>query len=64
MQGKKGAVVFLPDIEYKSWMNKNKELLQEALNTKNISTAWLAKGRNKDFLIRYFDECGYKIVIS
>lgn len=64
MQNKKGGIIFLPDIEYRSWKNKNEELLQTAIKTKNIPTAWLNKNNNKAFLIRYFDECGYKIIID
>ena len=46
MNGKGGNVIFMPDIEYKAWVNGNKELLEEILNTGKVSTLWLAKGRN------------------
>jgi hypothetical protein len=59
-----GNVIFMPDIEYRSWVNRNKELLDDIINTGKVSTLWLAKGNNKSFLIRYFKECGYTITID
>lgn len=59
-----GNVVFMPDIEYKSWVNRNKELLDDIIKTGKVSTLWLAKGNNKTFLVRYFKECGYTITID
>ena len=59
-----GNVIFMPDIEYKSWVNRNKELLDDIIKTGKVSTMWLAKGNNKSFLIRYFKECGYTISID
>ena len=59
-----GNVIFMPDIEYKSWVNRNKELLEEITKTGKVSTLWLAKGNNKSFLVRYFKECGYTITID
>ena len=59
-----GNVVFMPDIEYKSWVNRNKELLEDITKTGKVSTLWLSKGNNKSFLIRYFKECGYSITID
>ena len=59
-----GNVVFMPDIEYKSWVNRNKELLDDIIRTGKVSTMWLAKGNNKSFLVRYFKECGYTITID
>ena len=59
-----GNVIFMPDIEYKSWVNRNKELLEEITKTGKVSTLWLAKGNNKNFLVRYFKECGYTITID
>mgnify|MGYP003408425577 FL=1 len=59
-----GNVVFMPDIEYKSWVNRNKELLDDIIKTGKVSTMWLAKGNNKSFLVRYFKECGYTITID
>lgn len=59
-----GNVVFMPDIEYKSWVNRNKELLEEITSTGRVSTLWLRKDNNKSFLIRYFKECGYSISID
>ncbi len=64
MENKGGRIVFMPDIEYRSWVNKNKELIEEILKTKQVSTLWLSKGENKKFLVRYFDECGYSISID
>ncbi len=64
MSQKGGNVVFMPDIEYKSWVNRNKELLTEILNTGKVSTAWLAKDKNKSFLVRYFKEYGYTITLD
>ena len=64
MNEKGGNVIFMPDIEYKSWVNVNKELLEEILSTGKVSTLWLAKERNKAFLIRYFKECGYTITLD
>ena len=62
---KKGAgVIFMPDIEYKSWVNRNKALLDEIIKTGKVSTQWLQKGSNKAFLVRYFKECGYSITIG
>jgi hypothetical protein len=54
----------MPDIEYKSWVNRNKELLDDIIKTGKVSTMWLAKGNNKSFLVRYFKECGYTITID
>ena len=59
-----GNVIFMPDIEYKSWVNRNKELLDDIIKTGKVSTLWLAKGNNKSFLVRYFKECGYSITID
>lgn len=59
-----GNIVFMPDIEYKAWVNRNKELLDEIIETGKVSTVWLNKGNNKSFLIRYFKECGYTISIG
>lgn len=64
MSEKGGNIIFMPDIEYKSWVNRNKELLSEILSTGKVSTLWLAKGSNKAFLVRYFKECGYTITLD
>ena len=64
MDNKGGRIVFMPDIEYRSWVNKNKELLEEIIETNKVSTVWLNKGQNKKFLVRYFGECGYTISID
>ncbi len=64
MDKKGGNVIFMPDIEYKSWVNRNKELLKEIISTGKVSTLWLNKGSNKAFLVRYFRECGYSISID
>ena len=64
MSEKGGNVIFMPDIEYKSWVNRNRELLEEILKTGKVSTLWLAKDRNKSFLVRYFKECGYTITLD
>ncbi|MGN1417960.1 MAG: hypothetical protein ACI4W6_01375 [Acutalibacteraceae bacterium] len=64
MENKGGRLVFMPDIEYRAWVNKNKELLEEIIKTKQVSTLWLKKDQNKKFLIRYFSECGYTISIE
>lgn len=59
-----GNVIFMPDIEYKSWVNRNKDLLDDIIKTGKVSTLWLNKGNNKSFLVRYFKECGYSITID
>ena len=64
MSEKGGNVIFMPDIEYKSWVNGNRELLEEILRTGKVSTLWLSKGRNKSFLMRYFKECGYTVTLD
>lgn len=64
MNKKSGNVIFMPDIEYKSWVNRNKDLLEEITKTGKVSTLWLNKGSNKTFLVRYFRECGYSISID
>ena len=64
MAERSGNIIFMPDIEYKSWVNRNKELLDDIIKTGKVSTLWLAKGNNKSFLIRYFKECGYSISID
>ena len=51
MDKKGGNVIFMPDIEYKSWVNRNKELLSEITKTGKVSTLWLQKGSNKAFLV-------------
>ena len=48
-----GNVIFMPDIEYKSWVNRNKDLLDDIIKTGKVSTLWLNKGNNKSFLVRY-----------
>ena len=64
MENKGGRLVFMPDIEYKAWVNRNRKLLDEIIKTKPVSTAWLRQGENKSFLVRYFGECGYNITIE
>lgn len=59
-----GNVIFMPDIEYKSWVNRNKDLLDDIIKTGKVSTLWLNKGNNKSFLVRYFKECGYSITVD
>jgi len=59
-----GRIVFMPDIEYRAWCNKNRKLLDDIIKTGQVSTAWLNKGQNKSFLVRYFEECGYNITID
>lgn len=59
-----GRLIFMPDIEYRSWVNKNRDLLEEIIKSGKVSTAWLARGENKKFLVRYFEECGYSITID
>lgn len=61
---KNGRVVFMPDIEYRAWVNRNKELLNDIIRTNQVSTLWLRKDQNKKFLVRYFNECGYSIQID
>lgn len=64
MPSEKGGIIFLPDIEYRGWKNKNEEILKTALETKQIPTVWMQRGKNKEFLKRYFEECGYQIIID
>lgn len=64
MEQKCGRIVFMPDIEYRAWVNRNKELLEEIVKSGRVSTDWLAKGENKKFLVRYFKDCGYSITID
>lgn len=64
MENKGGRVVFMPDIEYRAWVNRNKDLLETIVQSKQVSTAWLRAGQNKSFLVRYFKECGYTISID
>ena len=64
MENKGGRLVFMPDIEYKAWVNKNEKLLDEIVKTNQVSTAWLKKDQNKKFLVRWFGECGYTITID
>ena len=64
MEGKGGNVVFLPDVEYRAWVNRNKDFLNELMKSNQVSTAWLNKGQNKAFLVRYFEERGYTITID
>ena len=64
MENKGGRVVFMPDIEYRAWVNRNKDKLEHIIATKEVSTAWLRSGQNKSFLVRYFKECGYTITID
>ncbi len=56
-----GNIIFLPDIEYRAWVNENKKLLEEILNTGKVPTLWLSKKENKKFLVRYLEERGYTI---
>ena len=64
MDKKGGNVIFMPDIEYRSWVNRNSDLLSEIQKTGKVSTLWLSKGSNKDFLTRYFNELGYNISLD
>ena len=64
VENKNGRVVFMPDIEYKAWVNKNKEILAEIVESGRVVTAWLRIGQNKKFLVRYFHERGYTINIE
>lgn len=60
-EGNKGRVVFMPDIEYKAWCNRNAKLIDEIIKKGQVSTAWLNTEPNKKFLIRRLAELGYKI---
>ena len=64
MEKRSGNVIFMPDIEYRAWVNDNRTLLEEILKTGKVSTLWLAKDNNKAHLVRYFKECGYVITID
>ena len=64
MEKRSGNVIFMPDIEYRAWVNDNRTLLEEILKTGKVSTLWLSKGNNKAHLVRYFKECGYVITID
>lgn len=64
MEKRSGNVIFMPDIEYRAWVNDNRTLLEEILKTGKVSTLWLAKDNNKSHLVRYFKECGYVITID
>jgi ferredoxin len=64
MDNKGGRVVFMPDIEYRAWVNRNRDMLEQIVKDKQVSTVWLRRGQNKAFLIRYFEECGYTITID
>ncbi len=64
MDKKGGNVIFMPDIEYRSWVNRNSNLLCEIQKTGKVSTLWLNKDSNKDFLTRYFKELGYNISLD
>ena len=64
MERRSGNVIFMPDIEYRAWVNDNRTLLEEILKTGKVSTLWLAKDNNKAHLVRYFKECGYVITID
>lgn len=57
----KGRVVFMPDIEYRAWCNKNEKLINEIIKTGKVSMLWLDKGENRKFLVRRLGEMGYKI---
>ena len=57
----RGKIVFMPDIEYRAWCNKNEKLIDEIIKTGKINTLWLNKGENKKFLVRRLAEMGYKI---
>lgn len=48
-------------MDYVRWMNLNKGLLNEIVQTNKIPTQWLNKGSNKKYLVRYFREMGYTI---
>lgn len=61
---KKGKIVFLEDMDYKSWVNRNTALVEEIISTGRISTRWLQKDQNKQFLIRRLHELGYSINID
>ena len=64
MDKKGGNVIFMPDIEYRSWVNRNSDLLIDIQKTGKVSTLWLAKDSNKEFLTRYFKELGYNISLD
>ena len=59
-----GRIVFLPDMDYKAWVNRNSHIVDEIINTGKINTMWLYKDRNKEFLIRRLHELGYSINLN
>lgn len=60
----RGRLVFLPDIEYKAWVNRNEEMVADIIKTGKIDVIWLRKDRNKEFLVRRLNELGYSIDLS
>lgn len=56
-----GNIISMPDQEYKAWVNLNKKVLAEIMEKNNIDPHWLFKGKNKEYLVRYLGERGYKL---
>ena len=61
---KTGRIVFMPDMEYKAWCNRNSDIVAEIVKTGKVNTLWLKKGNNKSFLIRRMAELGYRIDLT
>lgn len=58
-----GNVIRMPDQEYKAWVNLNKKMLDSIIENNRIDPYWLVKGKNKEYLVRYLGELGYKLNI-
>ncbi len=57
-----GNVVEMPDQEYKMWVNINKKAVAEFIKTQKIDPYWLNKGKNREYLERYLESLGYRLV--
>lgn len=56
-----GKIVPMPDIEYRSWVNLNKEILDQIFTTGRVSQLWLNADNNRQFLVRYAKELGFNM---
>lgn len=58
-----GNIIRMPDQEYIAWVNRNKKMLDSIIENNRIDPYWLVKGKNKEYLVRYLGERGYKLNI-
>ena len=53
--------VAIPDADYRYWVNTNRAKLKKLMEENSVETAWLRRGKNREYTERYFAEMGYTI---